>query len=247
MKRDTFVLFVALGCGILAFGLIFNFLKQAAKPKNQFVMTVTNIPKGKIFSQEDLAISEPLKDIPADQYFTQFSDVVGMEAVEDLPQNKLINRTNIKKPPPPKKVEPSPSPSPKDKEAVRETPKMVSLPMPPGKKGLNLTPQELGTIPTLLKPGDYVDILGDIMIGAKSQKEVRTIATGALILSVQGTEKKIDSVNLALSPHQVETLLNVSREGKMRLILSSENDMDAAPSVTAIEIIRGIQREKKMA
>lgn len=244
MKRDTFVLFVALACGIFAFGLIFNFLKQAAKPKNQFVMTSNPIKKGKILTPDDLAISEPLKDLPANRYFTQISDVLGMEVTEDLPQNKLIAKTNIKKPPPPpKKIEPKPSPE------GRQTPKkkeMTVLPIPPGKRGLNLTAQELGSIPPLLKAGDYVDILGDVALGGKNQKEVRTLAKGGLVLSVQGNEKKIESVSLALSPQQIEILLNAGREGKMRLILSSEDD-GSAPAVSSIEIIRGVQRERKMA
>ncbi len=239
MKRDTLVLLVALVCGALAFSLIFNFLKQASKPKNQFVMAKEALTKGVILTADNLTLSQPLQNISSANYYTQIYEVLNMELQEDVPTGKLISRDIVK--PVEKKPEIVASP-------VDNTP--VSLPVPPGMRALTLELQEVESIPIILKAGNYVDVLGYIPTGINNaQREIRTLLHGAQVLSTGKNEKQeIQSVTLAISPTYVEMLLNASKLGKVRLIVTNQpgGDASAWSTVGSIEIIRGIQRERKV-
>lgn len=239
MKRDTLVLAVALLCGVAAFSLIFNFLKQAAQPKLQYVVTRAEMAKGQVITPEDLTLSEPLAGVSASQHFTQMYEVIGMEIVLDLPAKHLISRTELKKPE--IKVEVKPSVAPESQDIV--------LPVPPGMRALTLGNQELENNPISLRGGDYVDILGNVIYGNNQNKEIRTILRGVLVLSVQksGDLKQINEVSLALQAAQVETLLNASKFGKMRLVVTQKPaDNTTWSDMGSIEVIRGIQRERKV-
>ncbi len=235
MKRDTLILVVALVCGVAAFGLIFNFLKQAAAPKNQFVTARQALQKGKILDAEDLTISPPLKNIPAQSYFTQLVDVIGMELQSNLAKGKLIARTQVKKvkaPPPVLQTEGG----------------VEAMPVPANMRALTLNANEIENVPKLLSPGSYVDILGTVIFG-NNQREIRTILRGMQVVWVQMNEKKqFESITLAIPPPQVETLVNAMKYGKLRLVGSSEAEDNSSvwSTVASIEIIRGTQKERKV-
>jgi Flp pilus assembly protein CpaB len=238
MKRDTLVLVVAVLCGLAAFSLILNFLKQASQPKAQYVITRAEIAAGSILKPEDLTLSEPLANIPVSQHYTQMYEVIGMEALQDLPQNHLVGRADLKKPE--IKVVAAPSVVPEVKDIV--------LPVPEGLRALTLDMQEMENIPNNLKGGDYIDILGTIIFG-NNQKEVKTILRGVLVLSAQKSQdqKQIMSFSVALHPTQVETILNASKFGKMRLVITQKpTDNTIWSGMGSIEVIRGIQRERKV-
>ena len=234
MKRDTIALIIALVCGAAAFGLIYNHLKQANQPQNQFVVAAQELPKGKVLTPEDLTVSEPLKNVPQGKYFTQIQDLIGTELQKDIPQGKLIGRSLIKK-----------------IQAKLNLPVRVdedeTLPVPPSMRALTLGTQELENIPQNLKPGEYVDTLGSVAI-ANNQREIRTVLHAVLVLSVQRSEKKqIEAVTIALATQQVETLLNSLKFGKVRLVMAPKTDDGSAWSNSgSIEIIRGTQRERKI-
>ena len=240
MKRDTLILGIALGCGIVAFGLIFNYLKEASQPKNQFAMAKQAIAKGKVISVEDIVLSPPLKNIPVADYFTQMHEVLDMETQENIPKGRMIKRSSVKEPPP----LPAASPSPK----VEVEEKEVILPVPPSMRALTLSQAELENVPPILKAGAYVDILGSVIIN-NDEKEVRTLLSSVQVLSVQKNERKqIENVALALLPRQVETLLNASKSGRMRLVISQKPATDGPNewNMGSIEVIRGVQRERKV-
>lgn len=242
MKRDTLILVIALASGLAAFSLILNFLKQAAQPEGQYVMAIQDLTKGKVLAAADLGISPPLKNIPAESFFTQMHDALGMEIQEDIPKGRLIARELLKEPPPP----PPPSPSPDSKSAKKKKPREIVLPVPPSMRALTLSAQELENIPQGLTGGNYVDILGSIALDDR-QKEVRTVLSGIQILAVERNENKIETVTIALLPNQVETLLNVSRMAKMRLVIGQEPPVNGKRAgVGTIEIIRGIVKEQKV-
>lgn len=241
MKRDTLILAIALGCGFTAFGLIFNYLKQASQPKIQYVMAKQEIAKGEILSAEDIILSQPLKNILAADYFTQIHEVIAMESRENIPKGRLVKRSSVKESPPLPDVSPAP------KEEVPEE-KEIVLPVPPSMRALTLSQVELENVPRGLQGGDYVDILGSVVISSK-EKEVRTLLSGVQVLSVQKNERKqIENVSVALLPRQVETLLNASKFGRMRLVISQKPTKDDTTewSMSTIEVIRGVQRERKV-
>ena len=237
MKRDTLVLVVAALCGLVAFSLIFNFLKQATQPKGQYVIAKQALAAKKVISVEDLAMSPPLENIPAANYFTQMVEVIGMEMGNDLPAGQLIARAQVKKA----------EAKPESPEKI-EKPKEIVLPVPAGMRALTLGTQELESIPQTLKGGDYVDILGYAVVGT-NQREIRTLLRGTLVLSVQKEEgRPLEELTIALHPIQVETFLNASKFGKMRLVITTKPSRDSDWTNTgSIEVIRGIQRERKAA
>lgn len=238
MKRDSVVLIVALVCGLAAFSLIFNFLKQVSQPKGQYVITKAEIPKGKILVLEDLTLSEEMANVPAQQHFTQMYEVIGMEALQDLPPQHLVQRGELKKPE--IKIE--------EKKVEPVVPVDLVLPVPAGMRALTLGMQELESIPPGLKSGDYADILGNVIVAA-NQNEVRTIVRGILVLAVPKTPdtKQVLGLSVALFPAQVESVLNAARYGRMRLVITQKPaDNTAWPDMGSIEVIRGVQREKKI-
>lgn len=246
MKRDTMVLVVALACGVAAFGLIFNFLKQANAPQTQFVIAKENLPKGKILAAEDLTVSPPMKNIPREKYFTQINELIGMRLEKDTFKNDMIERSLVQR------IQIA---------AAKLLPQAApekSLPVPPGQRALTLGLQDIENVPNTMTPGDYVDILGNVVL-SNSQREIRTILyavavigiqrTPAVIVSPDGQQREkspVESVTLALLPAQVETVLNASKLGKMRLVVNSrEGNQSAWSNVGSIEIIRGVLKERK--
>lgn len=251
MKRDTLVLIIALACGIAAFSLIFNFLKQASLPQSQFVVAKGGLPKGKVLTAEDLTVSAPVKNVPREKYFTQINDLIGMRLENDIPQGGMIERGLVKK-----------------VQAViaKIAPKRVNteqnLPVPPSMRALTLNLQDLENVPGVLTAGDYVDILGNVVL-SNSQREIRTILYAVSVIGIQrmppppvasasanDSEEKargaVEGVTLALLPAQVETVLNASKLGKMRLVINSrEGNQSAWSNVGSIEIIRGVLKERK--
>ncbi len=237
MKRETMILFVAIISGIAAFGLIFNFLKEASKPATSFVLTSAEIKKGQILQEKDLTMSPLIKNLPPKTYYDEIDDVVGKEAISDIPQGKLVPRSKVKT------VEAAPPPPP------LPVPEPTAIEIPNAMRALTLTSEELENIPPFLKPGDYVDILANVVFdGARKEKEqqIRTIMNSILVVAVGKSEKgSVESVTIALMPAQVESLLTVSKLGRMRLVISSKPSGQSTWSSTGtIEVIRGIQREK---
>jgi Flp pilus assembly protein CpaB len=229
------ILGVALICGLAAFGLIFNFLKAASAPKNQFVITQKDLNKGKILSAEDLTLSDPIPNVPAQSHYTQLHEALGMEMQQDLAKGSLLNRGMVKKPKELPKAE-----------VIQDVEEIV-LPVPPSMRALTFNLSEMENIPQLLKGGDYVDILGTILV-SRREREVRTVLRGVLVLSVSRNERKqAETVTIALYPPQVESLLNASKMGKMRLVITQKpaDNADWA-NMGSIEVIRGIQRERKV-
>lgn len=112
-------------------------------------------------------------------------------------------------------------------------------------RALSLNPNELENIPQRLNGGDYIDLLGMVDIG-NQQREIRTILRGVLVLSVQKNENKTpESLTIALHPTQVEILLNTT--GKKRLVVTEKPaDNSRGDNMGSIEVIRGIQRERKV-
>ncbi|MBI3307004.1 MAG: hypothetical protein HYZ84_04295 [Candidatus Omnitrophica bacterium] len=234
MKRESMVLFVALASGIAAFGMIFNFLKEAKRPASSYIMTLKDVKKGQIIKKEDLGMSDPLKNIPAQAYYTQASDVIDKTALDDIAKGKLIARSMVKAIEKPA----TPAPLPEQKR-VKKQPR--TIPVPASMRAITLTIQELQNPPASIEPGNHVDILSTI-----GRNEVKTILNSVLIVGVARSENdNIESVTFALTPEEVEKLLSFSKSGRMRLILSSSGGNDAS-AVDFVEIIRGVQREKKI-
>lgn len=234
MKRETLILFIALASGIAAFGMIFNFLKEARKPVISYVMTVKAVKKGQALEVKDLAMSNPLKNVPAQTYYAQMSDVIDRQAVEDIPESTLVARSMIKtveKPAPQVAVPAPPEPVVK---------KPSALPIPAAKRALTLSVRELEVPPDSIKVGNYVDILSTV-----DKNEIRTVLNSIQVIAVGLSEKEVlESVTLALTPLQVEKVLTFSKFEKLRLLVSTTQGDDSS-SVSFIEIIRGVEREKK--
>lgn len=251
MKRDTLVLIIAVACGLAAFGLIFNFLKQASIPPAQIVVAKAGVPKGKVLTAEDLTISAPIKNVAREKYFTQINDLIGMRAENDIPAGGMIDRGIVKK------FQAAIA------QIVPQAKVEQDLPVPPSMRALTLGAQDLDNIPNALSPGDYVDILGNVVLN-NNEREVRTILYAVSVIGIQrlpgqpvpanvpqgtlvsGARGPVERVTIALLPAQVETVLNASRLGKMRVVINSrEGNQSAWANVGSIEIIRGVTKERK--
>ena len=97
IKRDFFVLVIAIVCGAAAFVLVLNFLREAGQPKRQFVIAAQAIPKDKVIGKQDIKLSKPIKQAALEDLFLQMDDVIGSRALEDIPQGKLIPRSKVEK------------------------------------------------------------------------------------------------------------------------------------------------------
>ena len=219
--------------GLAAFVLVFNFLREAAQPKREFVMAKVAIAQGKMITPDDLTLTKPLKNADAKNLFLQLDDVVGRIAMEAIPKGAIIDRSKIK-------IKETPMPIPVNK----KTP----LPIPEGMRALTIGAGDIIGMPDLLEIGDYIDILGTILTST-GLRELKTILYGGQVISMEGGDgTMIRSITLAVNPNETPVLVDAMTQGKIRIIVRPDQGERYLyqSEVGSMEVIRGTIREKKI-
>lgn len=131
--------------------------------------------------------------------------------------------------------------------------KWLAIKTPPKKRAVTISANSVTGVAGLLKPGDYVDILGTfdlIKAGEGGRQEIQSVSIplfqNVLVLAVNQEmskfslpqknkkgrfeqEKEVSTVTLALSPQEAENLVFAEEKGKIRLLLRSPKDEQIAP------------------
>ncbi len=228
IRRDLVILAIAVVCGILAFVLIANILSKA-KPRMRLVIAAETLAPGEEVTESSVTLSEAMEQKDYKEYFLQPEDVIGSEVLEDIQQGQLIRRAAVRR----------------SIAADSTTPVSQStpLPVPANKKALDISADEIQTLPERLLIGSYVDVLGNFPID-EGASEYQTVARGAQVLFIEkDKDGEASSVTLALSPVGVDQVTKALAKGKVRLVGSNASDVEAADA-GFIEIIRGVEKQR---
>ncbi len=122
--------------------------------------------------------------------------------------------------------------------------------IPQGKRAVTILPDNIATLADILKPGDYVDVIGVVPVPGQKEVVTATLFQNVLVLGIgdkfievgqqkktpmswfmggqeQQTTKKAPSkpvVTLALSPQEAGIITFVQQKGKLELVLRSPMD-----------------------
>jgi pilus assembly protein CpaB len=122
--------------------------------------------------------------------------------------------------------------------------------IPEGKRAVTILPDNIAVLASILKPGDYVDVIGVVPVPGQKEVVTATLFQNILILGVGdefievgrekkstlswfmgGTEEKTTKkpttkpiVTLALSPQEASIITFVQQKGKLELVLRSPMD-----------------------
>ena len=203
-------------------------LFQGTEPK-PILTAARDIPIGTVIKKNDLKITE----IPAKFIQPAAADslkaVTGKITIAFIFKNEQILSTKL---------------------ACPEKERWLAVKTPLGKRAVSISADGVTAISGLLKPGDYVDILGTfdlIKIGRSGKQEIQSVTLplfqNVLVLAVDkkmskfslskqdkrgllGTERETSTVTLALSPQEAEHLVFAEEKGKIRLMLRGAEDKE---------------------
>ena len=236
VKKNFMVLMIALMCGLAAFVLIFNYLKQVSNPAKSFVVSQKKIEAGKKIEKKDIGYSAPLKNISPKEYFLQADDVINLIATEEIPANKLLKRSWVKR----EEIAP-------ENEGA-EDPKKMEIPQ--GKTGVLMYAKDMNNLPPNLQVGSRIDLLANRKPVSGGAIKTTKSAQAATIIEITKNDKGVpESFLLAVTPQESEKIFSAmaSGGGKFRVALSSGvASLEAiVPDLSSVEIIRGLKVEKK--
>lgn len=223
MKREYSVALIAIGSGILATALVFNFLKSSRPPGGEFVVALKDITKGQIIRQQDVGFSKLINQSKTKNLFLDIRDVAGQQAVKNIRKGTPVDRFQVTR----------------EISVASKKP----LPIPQGMRALTISKKDMTSVPEFLEIGSYVDIIG----WDSREKEMRTLVYSRQVISINPVfAAPMESITVALMPNEAETILAAVSLKPLQILVredrAEERRMFAAPS-GAIEIIRGIQKE----
>ena len=229
MKKEYVVVLIAVGSGLLAAILVFNFLKSASQVENRFVIARSAIPKGQIIHEEDVGLSQIMKKSDTKNLFLETQDVVGQKALHDIAAGNLIYRSKITR----QSSEPGAAP-----------PQKQALPIPKEMRALTIARKDITSAPDFLDIGSFVDIIGPVA-GPSGQSEMRTIVTSRQVISVNPLNgPQIESITVAVMPDEAEAVLEAASINRLQLLVREGQEQRMfEPVPGSVEIIRGIQKE----
>ncbi|MBI4358038.1 MAG: flagella basal body P-ring formation protein FlgA [Candidatus Omnitrophica bacterium] len=220
------IILIAVGSGLLATILVFNFLQSARVVVGRFILARTDIAKGQVIQESDIGFSKSVKRSDAKKLFFEMEDVVGQTARRDIASGDFIQRSHITR---------------QKSEASQKKP----LPIPPGMRALTVSRKDIVNVPDLLDIGSYVDIIG-AKIGDTQSQEMRTIVVSRQVISVSPLDgSPIASITIAVMPDEAEVAVAAASLKPLQLLVR-ENRAEQRPfeaSAGTIEVIRGVQKE----
>jgi pilus assembly protein CpaB len=123
----------------------------------------------------------------------------------------------------------------------------LSAKIPPGRRAVTIDVDNLSTAAGMIRPGDYVDLIGLVTIPGDKEKGRGQLTTlplfqNILVLALgqemtragapKGPGGK-NTVTLSLSPEEASIVTFIAEQGKIRMILRSPQDKQAGSSVPA--------------
>lgn len=232
MRRDTYILSIAIVSGLLAFVLISQVLKEHSLPKTRVVVALGDLKAQQNISANDVALSSPADYKSTDPYFLNPKDVVGKLVLNNISKGSPVRREEVGEAP--------------VKVAEVEVPPEEPLPIPPGMRAVAIQTALLGSYPFDLAQGKYVDVIGyGSVFEGSNEKDMQTLIRGAQVIAVEKKEKQLASVTIAVTPDGALVAAKAMAQGKLSLVGRSEaGSADRSLAFEPVEIIRGVSKEK---
>jgi pilus assembly protein CpaB len=124
-----------------------------------------------------------------------------------------------------------------------ERPTILSSIIPPGKRAVSVSVDNIASVGGMIRPGDYVDVVGTVAMPSGTTIEAKTevgmtilplfqdilvLAVGQELETYPAQSKETPSgtmiVTLALSPQEANVIAFIEEQGKVRLVLRSPKD-----------------------
>lgn len=124
-----------------------------------------------------------------------------------------------------------------------ERPTLLSSIIPPGKRAVSVSVDSIASVGGMIRPGDYVDVVGTVALPGRTTPEGKTearmsilplfqdilvLAMGQELETYPAQTKETPSgttiVTLALSPQEANVIAFIEEQGKVRLVLRSPKD-----------------------
>lgn len=132
----------------------------------------------------------------------------------------------------------------------------LSSKIPPGKRAITIPVDNISSVGGMIKPGDHVDVLGNVPIPAVSREgkpvtqlttmplfqNVLVLATGQEFTTApaatgesasRGARTSFPVITLALSPQEANLIAFAQEQGKIRFVLRSPGDSQVQPAAPA--------------
>jgi len=239
-------------------------LLESERNKITVIVAAKDIPRGARISEDMLREIRVNKDKVPPYTATSGTSVLGKVAIAQFQAGEPIALNKVSAP------------------VSRPRWEGLSAKIPPGKRAVTIPVDTITSVAGMARPGDYVDLIGMVPLPASKSKETRMtilpLFQDILILAVEqelqsqppgksSGEKSGTNVTLALSPQEANIIAFIQEQGKIRLVLRSPTDKQAARTVPAdwdtvlkiilppqedfkpkqtVEIFHGLQKEIKV-
>jgi pilus assembly protein CpaB len=200
-------------------------LQELQKMMVTVVIAARDIPAKTRLSEEMLAEATARRDKIPDGIATSIGRVVDKYTTVAIAKGKPIFLANLAVP---------------QKSEVWQS---LATRIPPGKRAVTISVDEIASVAGMVMPGDYVDLVGMVSIPAadSSSKGMTTtlpLFQNTLVLAVgqnlnpapgvttkqEGGLQTNNTVTLALSPQEASIIAFISEQGKIRMVLRSPAD-----------------------
>ena len=201
-------------------------LQELQKMMVTVVIAARDIPAKTKLSEEMLAEATARRDKIPDGIATSIGRVVDKYTTVAIAKGKPIFLTNLTVP------------------QKKETWQFLATRIPPGKRAVTISVDEIASVAGMVMPGDYVDLVGMVSIptadsSSKTTSGMTTLPLfqNILVLAVgqnlnpapsvttkQEGGVQTNTVTLALSPQEASIIAFISEQGKIRMVLRSPAD-----------------------
>lgn len=238
---------ISFGLALFVTILIVNWMSQQQKKYGEFaqkqfehlqtnavetVFAKIDIPQGKVITEDMLYVKFLQKDSVPPEAAPSVVRVVERIAAQPIKKDSIIISNMVVWP------------------TATET--TLAMKTPIGKRAITISADNISSLVGMIKPGDYVDVVGLIPLPVQIEGKVsQQLATVSLFQNVQvlavgshigrtdkagaGSRRKTDEeapaakessplITLALGPEEANLLAFVQEQGKIRLVLRSPGD-----------------------
>lgn len=195
-----------------------------AAQTQQVIVAKKDIPAGSMVEPSNLELAKIPEQYLQPQAVSSYDRIEGMIAITNIPKGDQITMNKL---------------------AYAKQLSGLAEITPPGKRAVTISVDGAASLAGMIKPGDYVDVIGMLTTskGGKKEAKLETVSLfqNVLVLAVgqettalpklAGSQKKEDKkeaslITLALSPHETNLIAFVQEQGKIRLVLRSLNDSE---------------------
>ncbi len=192
--------------------------------QQQVIVAKKDIPAGSMVDPNNLELAKIPEQYLQPQAVGSYDRIDGMIAITNIPKGDQITMNKLA--------------YPKQLSGLAEV-------TPAGKRAITVSVDGAASLAGMVKPGDYVDVIGIVTIPKAGKKDIKPEAMplfqNVLVLAVgqetsaspklPASQKKEDKkesplVTLALSPQEANLIAFVQEQGKIRLVLRSLNDSE---------------------